>query len=205
MSAEKPAQQRPELPEFWDHRFRSGVTPWDAGKAPQALREFIAGHTTPANVAPHVLIPGCGSAWDAALLDSCGWKVSALDFSAAAVEAARSTLGENWCGKLLCDDFFTFIPDMSFDVIYERAFLCALPRSLWPNYASRMAALLRPGGLLAGYFFLSDELKGPPFGAQPKQIETLLSPYFRCLDDRLAEDSIPVFAGRERWQIWQRR
>lgn len=205
MSAEKPAKQRPELPDFWDQRFRSGVTPWDAGKAPQALREFAASYTPPADVAPRVLIPGCGSAWDAAFLDGRGWNVSALDFSAAAVEAARSTLGDSWRGKLLCADFFTFAPDAPFDVIYERAFLCALPRSLWPEYAPRMASLLRPGGLLAGYFFFSDEAKGPPFGAQPQQIEALLAPYFSRCDDRLAEDSIAIFAGRERWQVWRRR
>jgi len=205
MTTKKPAQQRPELPDFWDQRFRSGVTPWDAGKAPQALREFAASYTPPADAAPRVLIPGCGSAWDAALLDSRGWNVSALDFSAAAVAAARNTLGDNWRGKLLCDDFFTFTPDAPFDVIYERAFLCALPRPLWPDYAARMARLLRPGGLLAGYFFFSDEAKGPPFGAQPQQLEALLAPCFTRREDRLAEDSIAIFAGRERWQIWQRR
>lgn len=60
MSAQKPAHQRPELPDFWDQRFRNGVTPWDAGRAPQALRDFAAAY--PAAAAPHVLIPGCGSA-----------------------------------------------------------------------------------------------------------------------------------------------
>ena len=34
----------------------------------------------------------------------------------------------------------------------------------WPQYAARTAALLKPGGLLVGFFFFSDEPKGPPFG-----------------------------------------
>lgn len=204
MRSEKPAHQRPELPDFWDQRFRSGVTPWEAGSAPRALREFAAGYNAAAEVAPRVLIPGCGSAWDAAFLDSLGWDVSALDFSAAAVEAARITLGGNWRGTLACADFFSFAAEQRFDVIYERAFLCALPRSLWPEYAPRMAALLRPGGLLAGYFFFSAEPQGPPFGTLPEQLDALLAPYFTRREDRPVDDSLPVFAGRERWQIWQR-
>jgi SAM-dependent methyltransferase len=205
MPTEKPAQQRPELPEFWDQRFRSGITPWEVGSAPPALREFAAGYAANAEVAPRVLIPGCGSAWDAAFLDSAGWEVSALDFSQAAVDTARATLVDNWRGKLLCADFFSFEPDAPFDVIYERAFLCALPRSLWPDYAPRMAKLLRSGGLLAGSFFISDEPKGPPFGILPQQLEELLTPHFIRREDRVLEDSLPVFAGRERWQVWVRR
>ncbi|MFZ2854516.1 MAG: methyltransferase domain-containing protein [Rhodocyclaceae bacterium] len=203
MPTEKPASQRPELPDFWDQRFRTGVTPWDAGKAPQALREFAAGY--PAADTPHVLIPGCGSAWDAAFLDSCGWHVSALDFSAAAVEAARLTLGEAWRGKLLCADFFTFSPEQRFDLIYERAFLCALPRALWPAYAPRMAELLPPGGLLIGSFFIADQPKGPPFGILAHELDALLTPHFTRREDRPVDDSLPVFAGCERWQVWQRR
>lgn len=205
MTPEKPAHQRPELPDFWDQRFRSGVTPWEAGAAPRALREFATSFDAAAETAPHILIPGCGSAWDAAFLDGLGWNVTALDFSAAAVEAARVTLGDGWRGTLLCADFFAFDADRCFDVIYERAFLCALPRSMWPDYAPRMAALLRPGGLLVGNFFFSDEPKGPPFGALPEQLDALLTPCFTRREDRPVDDSLPVFAGRERWQIWQRR
>lgn len=205
MQTEKPAQQRPELPDFWDQRFRSGVTPWEAGSAPPALREFAARYAANADAAPRVLIPGCGSAWDAAFLDSAGWEVSALDFSQAAVDTARGTLGDSWRGTLLCADFFAFEADAPFDVIYERAFLCALPRALWPDYAPRMAELLRPGGLLAGCFFISDEPKGPPFGILPLQLDNLLTPYFIRREDRALEESLPVFAGRERWQVWERR
>lgn len=201
--SEKPMHQRPELPDFWDHRFRSGVTPWDAGDAPQALRSFAANYSARAEGRPHVLIPGCGSAWDAAFLDSHGWDVTALDFSAAAVETARITLGDNWRGQLLCADFFAFSTEQRFDVIYERAFLCALPRSMWPDYAPRMAELLRPGGLLAGCFFVADEPKGPPFGILPQQLDDLLGTHFSRHEDLAVEDSLPVFAGRERWQVWQ--
>jgi thiopurine S-methyltransferase len=106
--------------------------------------------------------------------------------------------------NLVCDDFFTFQPPASLDLIYERAFLCALPRKLWVDWGKRVADLLPPGGLLAGFFFVCDQLKGPPFGILPDQLEELLAPNFKRLADESVADSIPAFAGRERWQVWQR-
>ncbi|MEN9477402.1 MAG: hypothetical protein RLZZ300_1543, partial [Pseudomonadota bacterium] len=106
---------------------------------------------------------------------------------------------------LVCADFFAWQPAQALDLIYERAFLCALPRKLWADWGKRVAELLPPGGLLAGYFFVCDQLKGPPFGILPEQLDALLLPNFECLTDQPVADSIPVFAGRERWQIWRRR
>ncbi len=210
MPAEKPPQQCPELPDFWEQRFRSGVTPWDAGRAPQALQDFALRYETqhPKRAdekPPRILIPGCGSAWDAEFLDQRGWDVCALDFSHAALETAHRALGSGWRGQLLCADFFSFAAQGPFDVIYERAFLCALPRRLWPGYAPRMAELLRSGGLLAGTFYFDEAPKGPPFGILQEQLEELLAPDFSCQEDHPVEDSLPVFAGRERWQVWQRK
>ena len=196
----KPPEQRPEHPDFWCKRFGDGVTPWDAGRAPAALADFLARQPTPLVT----LIPGCGSAWDAALLAEHGWPVTALDFSPVAVAQAGEILG-NAAVDLVCADFFTFTPRQPLQLIYERAFLCALPRKLWADWGRRVAELLPPGGLLAGYFFLCDQLKGPPFGILPEQLESLLADNFERLVDLPVEDSIPVFAGRERWQIWRRR
>ena len=198
-TTEKPPEQRPELPDFWCKRFREGTMPWDAGRVPAALAEFAAARDRPLAT----LIPGCGSAWEAAYLAALGWPVTALDFSPAAIAAAREILGD-WPGKLLCADFFTFAPT-AYDLIYERAFLCALPRKLWDDWGRRVAELLPAGGLLAGYFFFRDEPKGPPFGIAAGRLEELLAPNFERIADAAATDSIPVFAGSERWQVWRRR
>jgi hypothetical protein len=99
-------------------------------------------------------------------------------------------------------DFFAFDPHQGFDLVYERAFLCALPRRLWPAYAERVAAVLRPGGMLAGFFFFGDGDRGPPFALHPGELEALLGARFERVDDREVTDSVPVFAGRERWQAW---
>ena len=196
----KPPEQRPELPEFWCKRFTEGATPWDAGRVPTALGEFAAAQRHPLNT----LIPGCGSAWEAAHLAALGWPVTALDFSPAAIATAREVLGD-WSGQLVCADFFAFTSDAAYDLIYERAFLCALPRKLWDDWGRRMAKLLPPGGLLAGYFFFSENPKGPPFGISEARLTELLAANFERLVDAPATDSIPVFAGQERWQVWRRR
>ncbi|MBS1190346.1 MAG: Thiopurine S-methyltransferase [Rhodocyclaceae bacterium] len=196
----KPPEQCPDLPEFWDKRFREGVTPWDAGRVPEALHRFAESQPHPLDT----LIPGCGSAWEAAYLAGRGWPVTALDFSPAAIDAARRVLGD-WPGHLVCADFFTFKPEAPLDLIYERAFLCALPRKLWPAWAEQVAELLPAGGQLAGFFFFRDEPKGPPFGITQEQLDALLSPHFECIEDTAVADSIPVFAGSERWQVWRRR
>ena len=196
----KPSEQRPEHPDFWCKRFGEGVTPWDAGKVPAALADFIARQPAPLNT----LIPGCGSGWEAACLADRRWPVTALDFSPTAVACAREVLADQ-AVDLVCADFFAWQPAQALDLIYERAFLCALPRKLWADWGKRVAELLPPGGLLAGYFFVCDQLKGPPFGILPEQLDALLLPNFECLTDQPVADSIPVFAGRERWQVWRRR
>jgi thiopurine S-methyltransferase len=202
----KPDHQRPELPEFWDKRFRDGTTPWDAGRVPAALQAFAADEQSShaAGGRRSALVPGCGSAYEAAFLDRLGWAVTALDFSAAAVDAARRNLG-GWNGSLLQDDFFTHLPARPYDLVYERAFLCALPRKLWPAYGPRMAELIDSGGLLAGFYFFGDDPKGPPFGIARDALEDLLGPYFVLESDDEVADSIGPFAGRERWMVWRRR
>lgn len=196
----KPPEQRPEHPDFWCKRFGEGVTPWDAGHAPAAFAQFIARQPTPLNT----LIPGCGSAWDAAHLATLGWPVTALDFSPKAVEAARAVLGDAPV-NLVCADFFTFTPAAPYALIYERAFLCALPRKLWADWGRRVAELLPSGARLAGFFFVCDQVKGPPFGILPAELDALLSANFECIEDAAVDTSIPAFSGRERWQVWQRR
>ena len=195
----KPNEQRPEHPDFWCKRFGAGTTPWDAGKVPAAFADFIARQPAPCNT----LIPGGGSAWEAGHLAEHGWPVTALDFSPLAVDAAREVLG-NLAVDLVCADFFSFSPRRPYQLIYERAFLCALPRKLWADWGQRVAELLPPNGLLAGYFFICDQPKGPPFGILPDQLDELLAANFERIEDAAVNDSIPVFLGKERWLVWRR-
>lgn len=190
----------PELAAFWSERFERGFMPWDRAGVPQQLQDFVQ-----AAPAPMVtLVPGCGAGHEVGYLADAGWDVCGIDFSAAAVAAARAVLGAR-ADRVREADFFTYLPSASLGMIYERAFLCALPRAMWPQIVERYAALLPRGGLLAGFFFFDSAAKGPPFGADPAQFDALLAPAFTRIDDRSVSDSVAAFAGRERWQVWQRR
>jgi SAM-dependent methyltransferase len=190
----------PAGPEFWDVRFREQYMPWDAGGVPAAVREFLA--REPAKL--RVLIPGCGSAYEARAFAEAGHDVIAIDFSAAAIDAARRVLGERE-RVLVLGDFFAFDFGAPFDLVYERAFLCALPPASWPRWARRVGEVVRPGGRLAGFFYWRDAPGGPPFGLKTGELEAVLAPAFDRIEDAPVADSIEVFVGHERWQIWRRR
>lgn len=189
----------PRTPAFWDERFEREFTPWDRGGVPEQVRGFVA--KSPART---VLIPGCGAAYELVYFSEAGWDATAIDFSPAAVERARAITGQ-WSGRVVEADFFAYEPVTGLDMIYERAFLCALPRAMWPQVAKRWAQLLPPGGLLAGFFFFDDAPKGPPFGIGRAELDQLLSEDFECVEDAEVADSIPVFAGKERWMVWVRK
>ena len=188
-------------PDFWDTRFRQNVTPWDAGRVPVALQRFVSRHTGRGRV----LVPGCGTGYEVRELAHAGFDVTAIDFSEAALEAARRELGP-LAHLVRLADFFGFECDtLPFDGIYERAFLCALPRREWDKWAACAAELVRPNGLLFGFFFFDTSAKGPPFGITAEQLDALLAPDFERIEDEPVEDSVPAFAASERWQVWKRR
>lgn len=194
------ASRDPNSPAFWDERFEQGFTPWDRGGVPQALRGFVAGCERPLRT----LIPGCGSAYELAYLCDAGWDATAIDFSPAAVAAGKAAAGQ-WSARVQQADFFAWEPAQPLELIYERAFLCAMPRAMWEQVAQRWAALLPSGARLAGFFFFDDAPKGPPFGISRAALDALLAPAFSCVGEAAVSDSIPVFEGKERWMVWQRR
>jgi SAM-dependent methyltransferase len=185
--------------EFWQKRFLENFTPWDAGRVPTALDQFL--RTEPRG--QRALIPGCGSGYEVRAFAEAGFDVLAVDFAEAAIERAQRILGP-LSDRVRLADFFESDFEMPFDLVYERAFLCALPRRLWPRYAPRVAELLRPGGRLTGFFFFDDTERGPPFGLKSGELETLLEREFDRTADASVSDSIPIFDGKERWQIWTR-
>jgi SAM-dependent methyltransferase len=186
--------------EFWDLRYAADFTPWEAGRVPRQLRDFVVARPERASV----LVPGCGSAHDVRFFAEQGWDVVGLDFSAGAVAAARPVLGRH-AARVRQADVFAPIAEEPFDVVYERAFLCALPRRLWPAWGARMAELVKPRGLLAGYFFIAPGDRGPPFPLHDDaELRALLEPAFERVADEAVEDSLEVFAGHERWQLWRR-
>lgn len=217
MSGPTFASRDPTAPAFWDERFAAGFTPWDAAGCPPAFTRWLA--ALGAGAGRRVLVPGCGAAYEVAALDTAGFAVTAIDYAPQAVAAARAVLGEPLSARTLQQaDFFADAAWSAapFDLIYERAFVAALPPSLWPRWAARCAALLRPGGALSGLFVIEPDAahdaapttarRGPPFCTTAAELDTLLGAQFArgALQPVPAAESLPVFAGREHWIDWQR-
>ena len=187
-------------PAHWEALYREGRMPWDAGGVPADL----AAHLRRFPARGRALVPGCGSGYEAAALAAAGYDVLAIDFSAAAVARARAVCAGSGV-RLALADFF-MLADDDLQLIYERAFLCALPPSLRGDWASRCASLLAPGGLLAGFFFIGETpTAGPPHAIPATALAELLGPSFERLDDRPSGQPLPVFGEAERWQVWRRR
>lgn len=186
--------------DFWEVRYQENFTPWDAGRVPRLLADHVNGWPGP----QAALVPGCGSAHEVGFMAEKGWNVLAIDFSPAAVAAAQSVLGAH-AGRVRQADFFGGeLQPGSFDFVYERAFLCALPRRMWKDWGTRMAELIAQGGRLAGFFYFDDGERGPPFGLHAGELEPLLQTQFRLEEVRVPDDSIAVFQGKEKWMVWRR-
>ena len=185
-------------PDFWDSRYRGGTTPWDAGGVPPHLAAWLESH--PSRL--RVLVPGCGSGYEVQAFAERGHEVLGIDFSDAALEAARGRIASH----VRKADFFR-LDEPPFDLVYERTFLCALPRRLWPEWGRKIPQLVRPGGALTGFFYLNDNERGPPFGISPDRLHELLDESFvqEASETIPPEQSVPALAGHEVWQVWKRR
>lgn len=192
-------------PEFWEERYRAGQTPWEYPGVPPALTRFLGRH--PAAAGETVLVPGCGSGQELAAFAAAGYAVTAVDFSATAVERARARVPAGAALALHCADFFTCpLPAAGFSLVYERTFVCALDPVRWPAVTRRIAGLLRPGGRWVGLFYEGPKEDGPPFGWDRGEAEQLL----RLQLEHLLTQPVPsaespaLFAGRESWREWRR-
>jgi Thiopurine S-methyltransferase (TPMT) len=188
-------------PEFFDNRYATGRTPWDFGGVPNSLRVFLEKHHGPGRV----LIPGCGSGYEIEAFASSGWDVTGIDFSTIAVARARRLLGSP-ADKVHKGDFFDYpFREGEFNIIYERTFLCTFVPKYWTRYAQRISKLTAPLGILCGFFFRGPEDEPPPYPISQEQLYQLLGDSFEMIEDKPVADSLPLFAGKERWQIWRRK
>jgi SAM-dependent methyltransferase len=176
--------------------------PWDLHGVPPALIEFLRHAREKGNV----LIPGCGSGYEVQAFHEFGWQPLAVDFSPAAIERARAVLGPHASAVRLAD-FFRDDLGGPFDCVYERTFLCSMLPERWPDYVRRMTELLKPKGRLVGIFAYGEEPEPPPFPLKVETASALFGSAFVLVENAAipAEQSLPLYAGQERWQVWQKK
>ena len=184
-------------PAFWDERYREGSTPWQPDTSPPESLEL----GPPPAPGARLLVPGCGWTSETLVFAEAGWKVLAVDFSSEAVALARRHLAGSAVEVREADVFA--LDEPPFDLVYERAFLCALHPHTRPTYGRRLPELVRPGGVLAGYFELGDRRGGPPYEITRDDLDGLLTPAFELEIDQPSIAPMPAFEN-ERWMVWRR-
>jgi 2-polyprenyl-3-methyl-5-hydroxy-6-metoxy-1,4-benzoquinol methylase len=142
--------------EFWDQRYGSADRIW-SGQPNAQLVANVA--DLPAGEALDV---GSGEGADAIWLASKGWRVTAVDVSAVALErAARqaASFGDQVASRITWEqrDMLSWDPGRArFDLVSAQ--FMHLPRPAQDEMHTRLAAAVRPGGTLLIVGHLHDEL-----------------------------------------------
>lgn len=188
---------------FWDDLFVKGTMPWDRNQAPEDLKRYLSQISDDAQ---SVFIPGCGAAYEVTQFVDHGHDVVAMDYSEEAVKMAQSKLGRHKDNVRLGDVFSAEFSE-PFDVIYERAFLAALPKEKWDDYFAMIQRLLPSKGLLVGYFVIDNDYlsRFPPFCLRSGELERRLDKSFSLIEYAPVTDSVDVFKGKEYWMVWQKK
>jgi SAM-dependent methyltransferase len=177
---------------FWQGKFAALATPWDRGTiSPQIEKWVRTGLLEPTRRDPdvsdggaserptRVLVPGCGSGHEVAMLAERGFDVTAVDFAPSAIERTRERLrgllqsesaGRVARVEVIEADLLDYEPADTFDAIYEQTCLCALYPDHWRRYADKLFGWLRPGGSLFALFMQAPRdgsrsgfIEGPPY------------------------------------------
>jgi SAM-dependent methyltransferase len=176
----------------------------------KSLEDVDGSEPAPRNAAARarVAVPGAGRGHDARLLARRGHRVTAFDFSEAAVaEARRLAAAEPVDLTVERRDVFTLARDHAgaFDGVWEYTCFCAIDPARHAEYVDVLRAILKRGAtLLACFYPLRDGTDGPPFPVARAEVERLLAPHFAILESAAPAASIERRRGLE-WLIWATR
>jgi thiopurine S-methyltransferase len=160
---------------FWNNRYKTNDIGWDLGEVSTPIKTYIDQLN---NKRLKILIPGCGNSYEAEYLYNKGYKnVYVVDISITALKNLKNRVPNFPSSHLIQMDFFEL--DMTFDLILEQTFFCAIDPKLRQEYADKMSKILNKKGKLVGLLFnaqLNDD--HPPFGGNKEEYESYFKPYF---------------------------
>ena len=160
--------------DYWNNRYEAEKTGWDLKAVSPPLKAYID-QLTDKNIS--VLIPGCGSGYEAEYLAKQGFQnVTVIDFAPLAVERMKINLADYQQINIICQDFFVHTGE--YDLILEQTFFCSLNPSLRTKYVQKMSELLTTKGKLVGLLFNIQFPNNPPFGGSQEEYLDLFSDAF---------------------------
>ncbi|HRH58315.1 MAG TPA: methyltransferase domain-containing protein [Chitinophagales bacterium] len=180
---------------FWDERWKTKDTGWDLKTVSPPLKEYFDAFVFKDK---SILIPGCGSAYEAEYLLQNGYKdITVIDISPTLVQQLLTKFSK-YAGKeltVICGDFFKHTG--TYDFIIEQTFFCALEIHRREEYVAKMQTLLKEQGKLAGLLFNKEFENSPPFGGNKEEYQQLFSSSFEIVQMEPCTTSIGPRLGAE--------
>src|SRR5690606_5412457 len=187
---------------FWESRYKTNNTGWDLGQISPPLKAYIDQLT---NKDLKILIPGGGNSYEAAYLFENGFKnVFVVDLSKVPLQNLKNRVPDFPSEQLIHGNFFDL--EMTFDLILEQTFSCAINRELRTEYVLKMKDLLHENGKLAGLLFdakLNED--HPPFGGSKQEYLNCFTPHFNLHTMAGSYNSIESREGQELFFIIQQK
>ncbi len=192
--------------EYWLSRWVENRTGFHLKGVNPLLERFWPATATPGTGS--VIVPLCGKSEDLSWLAERGHDVTGVELSPLAAKAFFSEQGIAFTESaeppftvFRADHISYYVGDIfdfkagkaaSFDLLYDRAALIALPPTMRPAYARHLESLLKANatGLMIALEYDTSVMEGPPFSVQQNEAERLFANLrvdkvheYDCLDD----------------------
>jgi methyl halide transferase len=178
---------------YWNTRYETEQTGWDLKAVSPPLKAYIDQLT---DKEIRILIPGCGSGYEARYLATQGFQnVTVIDIAPLAVEIMKKNLSDYQNITVIEGDFFNHAGE--YDLILEQTFFCAIDPALRPKYVQKMSELLTTKGKLVGLLFGVQFPNNPPFGGSKEEYVNLFSDKFLVKTLESCYNSVKPRMGNE--------
>ncbi|MBT8244475.1 MAG: methyltransferase domain-containing protein [Winogradskyella sp.] len=187
---------------YWENRYQNKNTGWDIGKISTPLKTYIDQLN---NKDIRILVPGTGNSYEAEYLWELGFKNTyVLDIAISPLQNLKTRIPDFPTEHCLHKDFFNL--NISFDLILEQTFFCALNPELRRDYVHKMADILNPKGKLVGLLFNFELTEnGPPFGGDKSSYVRLFKECFNINIIEKAYNSIKARRNKELFFIFEKK
>lgn len=195
----------------WRKSWQEGRTGWDLMGPHRLMPTVLERLRVEAGVQEKakVFVPGCGRAHDAAFFAKEAFITKASDLSYDAIEAAKSLYKDQVGLTLAVEDVMTVSENEQFDIVFDRAMLCAMRPHQRKPYLDQVHSMLKPGAVFVGILFESvsiDENDGPPFAlTQEMQRAMFLENYELVCWEHYRNQEPPKAILTEDLVIWRKK
>ena len=181
--------------EYWQQKWESDDIGFNQSQPNQLLQRYF--NIAHSKLGDHIFVPLCGKSIDMIWLVNQGYNVVGVELSTIACEAFYQennipvsmtrtddfTVYRSDKITLYAGDFFKLSKEMlgRIDVVYDRAALIALPAELRQRYAAYLLKLIDLDTVifLITTVYNQNEMTGPPFSVDDKEVATLYSNRFK--------------------------